>query len=124
MSEPAPEARLGVLMFATVSVAFMLGITGIVFIGLSFADDDGSLPAVLGWVVILMPAGFAALAFLFVARFETGRKGWAALAVLVFGLASTVVMGGFELMGLVIAACITGGFAVYARRLLDPKPSV
>lgn len=124
MSQPVPPARLGLLMFTTVSVAFMLGITGFVVIALAFADDDGSLPAVLGWVVFVMPAGFGALAFLFVARFETGRKGLAVLAVLVGGLAATVIMGPLGLLGLVIAACITGGFAVYARRLLDPKPSV
>lgn len=123
MSESVQQPRLGLLMFTTVSVAFMAGIVVAIFVIRLVSPDGNDIPVLVGLLVTLLPCAAGALGFLFVARFETGRKGLGALAVLFGGLAATVVLVPLGLLGLVIAASAAGGFAVYARRLLDSKPS-
>ena len=116
------QARMSLLTFVTVSVATMTGVVlALVLLGL-FASDADEIPVYIGLIVIPLPAICAAASFLFVARFETGRKGLAALAVLFGGLAATLVFVGLGPIGLVVAAVTTGGFGVLARRLLDTQP--
>ena len=70
----AEQNRMALLTFVTVSVATLFGVfLGAVIFG-SFRGDGDEAPVAVGLIVIPLPALAAALAFLFVARFETGRK--------------------------------------------------
>jgi len=115
----AEQSRMALLTFVTVSVATLFGVVLGAFIFGSFRGDGDDAPLAVGLIVIPLPAISAALAFLFVARFETGRKALGALSVFFGTLASTIVFVGFGLPGLVVAAIASGGFGVLARRLLD-----
>lgn len=108
-------------MFVTVSVVFMFCyVLTSLLLNAATGDDD-----TVSWFVflpaILLPAAGASGAFLYVARFESGRKRWAVSALFFGSLAATFVLG------LLFAAVAAGGFAVFARRLLDggsgPPPS-
>ena len=112
-------ARMNFLTFVTVSVATMAGVVMALMLLGAFVRDDDSIPAPIGLLVTPMPAIAAASAFLFVTRFETGRKWLGALAVFFGALAGTVMLVGLGSFGLVFAAVAAGGFGVLARRLLD-----
>lgn len=115
----AEQNRMALLTFVTVSVATLFGVmVGAVIFG-SFRGDGDDAPVAVGLIVIPLPALAAALAFLFVARFETGRKLLGAVSVFFGTLAATLVLVGLGLPGLVLAAITSGGFGVLARRLLD-----
>ena len=125
MTEP-PKSRMSLLTFVTVSVATLAGwnIAVFVFAGFSSGDpvanDAASRPPILVALLLFpLPALAATLAFLFVARFESGRKVLAGLGVFLGALASTIVFSVLGLPGVVMASAVTGGFAVFARRLLD-----
>ena len=115
----AEQSRMALLTFVTVSVATLFGVFLGAFIYGSFRGDAEEAPLAIGLIVIPIPAFAAALAFVFVARFETGRKFLGALSVFFGTLASTLVLVGIGLPGLVLAAIASGGFGVLARRLLD-----
>lgn len=117
----APQSRMTLLTFVTVSVAAMAGVVGASLLLSAFLREDDTVPVPIGLMSLPMPAVAAALAFLFVTRWESGRKGLAAVAVLFGTLAATIVFAAFGLVGLVMASAAAGGFAVFARRLLD-KP--
>ena len=120
----AVPPRMGLLTFVTVSVASMAGAMAATLLFGAFAGEDDTAPILVGLLALPMSSLAAALAFLFVARFETGRKGLAALAVFLCSLAATIVFAGLYLLGLVLASVAAGGFGVFARRLLDsPKNS-
>jgi hypothetical protein len=110
---------MGFLTFVTVSVATMAGVIAASFLVTAFLREDDTIPPLIGLVAVPMPAVAAALGFLFVARFETGRKPLAALAVFFATLAATILFAAVGLAGLVLAAAAAGGFGVLARRLLD-----
>jgi hypothetical protein len=117
------QSRMALLTFVTVSVASMAGIVAASVLIAAFLTEDETLPSAIRFIATPMPAVAAVLGFLFVARFETGRKGLAALAVLFGSLASLVVLAALGLPGLVLASAAAGGFGVFARRLLDAPPS-
>lgn len=110
---------MGFLTFVTVSAAVMFGVVVATLFVSAFLREDDTVPLGIGLLVTPLPAVAAALAFLFVARFESGRKGLAAIAVFFGGLASTIVFTAIGSVGLILAAVVSGGFAVLARRLLD-----
>ena len=116
------QSRMALLTFVTVSVASMAGIVAASVLIAAFLTEDGTLPPAIRFIATPMPAVAAVLGFLFVARFETGRKGLAALAVLFGSLASLVMLAALGLPGLVLASAAAGGFGVLARRLLDAPP--
>lgn len=120
--DPVP-ARMGFLTFVTVSVATMTGVIAGALLVSAFLREDDTIPPLIGLVAVPMPAIAAVLGFLFVARYETGRKLLAALAVFFATLASTILFAAVGLTGFVLAAVAAGGFGVLARRLLDdPQP--
>jgi O-antigen/teichoic acid export membrane protein len=114
---------MGFLTFVTVSVATMTGVIAGALLVSAFLREDDTIPPLIGLVAVPMPAMAAVLGFLFVARYETGRKLLAALAVFFATLASTILFAAVGLTGFVLAAVAAGGFGVLARRLLDdPQP--
>jgi len=118
VKNPDPS-RMGFLTFITVSVATMFGVVVATLIASAFVREDGTVAIGLGLFLIPIPSMAAALAFLFVARFESGRKGLGALVVFFGTLASTILFTAFGALGLILAAVAAGGFGVLARRLLD-----
>ena len=111
---------MGLLTFVTVSVSAMAGVVAASLLVASFVQEDDTVDPLIGLMAIPMPAVAASLGFLFVARYETGRRGLAMLAVFFGTLAATMVFAVLGLTGLVLAAAAAGGFGVFARRLLDP----
>jgi hypothetical protein len=118
-----PRSRMAMLMFVTVSVVFLFGVALAILLLRMFLGTDDRAPIAIALIATALPAGSATLAFLFVSRSESGRKGFAALAVFLGSLAGTVLFLPFAGIGLLLSAGAAGGFAVLARRLLDDRPA-
>ena len=119
MTQPSvPPYRMGVLVFAVVSVAALAGLLAWAIVVVPLRDPEGT--SALGLLGLPIPALAAMFGFRFVVRDLGGRKALASLVVFLGSLASTVLA--FSVapgLVLVVVPLLAAAFGLLARRLLD-----
>ncbi len=115
---PVPPYRMGVLVFAVVSVAALAGLLAWAILVVPLRDADGT--SAVGLLGLPLPALAAVFGFRFVTRDLGGRMGLASLLVFFGSLGSTVLA--FSVapgLVLVVVPLLSAAFGLLARRMLD-----
>lgn len=107
-------------VFGFTSVAMLAGFIVTALLSIPMRGGADTLPAAWGWLLLPVPGLFAAAAFSFVSSGSDSSRLRAALAVLLAGVAFTLLAAPFAGLILILAPLLTAGAAVLATRLLRP----